>query len=371
MNSRISSYFFFVLLLGAVIAAAVIFLPFLTPLILALAGSVVAYPIYRFFIRMFGKSGFGRTISALFTVVIILVVILVPLFFLVSSIYSEIQTLYGMLTDEGSRSQVVASLNSISQTLSNMVFGVVQPYSFDSFNVTEYLKNGLQLVFANLDNIFTSLTKVGGYALVFLLALFYFLRDGKILKQRFISWSPLLDKNDEYITVTLKRAIRSVFVGSISVSVIDGILIGIGFLIMGIPAPALWGTVAAVAALVPGFGVSLVVIPAAGYLVITGHYLMAVIMLIYGYATIILIDHTLGPNLINRGIHIHPFLVLLSVLGGLVTFGIVGFLMGPMILVMLFTLLELYKTTFMDPKIPEHKEGEQSPETNIVVNINK
>ena len=364
MNSRISSYFFFVLLLGAVIAAAFIFLPFLTPLLLALAGSVVAYPIYRFFIRMFGRRGFGRTLSALLTVIIVLLVIIVPLFFLVSSIYSEIQTLYSSLTDEGSRSQVIASLNSISQHLSNLVFGVVPPYSFDSFNATEYIKAGLELAFANLDNIFTSLTKVGGYALVFLLALFYFLRDGALLKQRFISWSPLLDKNDEYITMTLKRAIRSVFAGSIAVSVIDGISIGVSFFILGIPAPALWGTVAAVAALVPGFGVSLVIIPAAAYLVMSGHVLFAAIILTWGYATILLVDHTLGPNLINRGIQIHPFLVLLSVLGGLVVFGLVGFLMGPMILTILFTLLELYKTTFMDPKITSEAESGETIQNN-------
>jgi len=346
MEHRISSYFFFVLLLGAVVAAVFIFLPFLTPLMLAMAGSVVAYPIYRFFIRRFGKSGFGRTLAALVTVVIVLIAILVPLFFLVSSIYSEIQTLYAMLTDEGNRSQVVTSLNSLSQHLSDLAFGVLPPYSFDSLNVTEYLKSGLEFAFANLDAIFASLTKIGAYALVFLLAMFYFLRDGAILKQRFISWSPLLDKNDEHITLTLRRAIRSVFIGSLSVSVIDGILIGIGFLVMGIPAPALWGTVAAVAALVPGFGVSLVVIPAALYLVIGGHYLLAVLMLVWGYAAIIIVDHTIGPMLMNRGIHIHPFLILLSVLGGLVMFGLIGFLMGPMILVILFTLLELYRTSF-------------------------
>lgn len=369
MNSRISSYFFFVLLLGAVVAAAFIFLPFLTPLLLALAGSVVAYPVYRFFLRVFGLSSWGRTISALVTVIIVLIVILVPLFFLVSSIYSEVQTLYGTLTDEGSRSQVIASLNSISQTLSNMVFGVVPPYSFDSFNITEYLKAGLEFAFSNLDNIFASLTKVAGYSLVFLLALFYFLRDGALLKQRFITWSPLLDSNDEYITKTLKRGIRSVFVGSLAVSVIDGISIGLAFLIMGIPAPALWGTIAAVAALVPGIGVSLVIIPAALYLIVNGHALLAVAMLIWGYATILLIDHTLGPNLMNRGIKIHPFLVLLSVLGGLVVFGLIGFLMGPMILVILFTLLELYKTTFMDPKIHREMEAEAGQKADVIVNI--
>jgi predicted PurR-regulated permease PerM len=357
MNPRISAYFFFILLLGAAVATALIFLPFLTPLVLALAAAIVLRPLYRLMLRVFGHGRFGPTLSAIATVLIVLVVILVPLFFLVGSVYAEVQQLYAMLTDESNRSHVITSLNNFSQTLSNAVFGALPAYSFDTFNITEYLKTALEWVFSNLDNIFSSMAKVAGYALVFLLSLFYFMRDGSILKKMFISWSPLLDNNDEYITRVFKRAVRSVFAGTLVVSLLEGLVLGLAFYAFGIPAPALWGTLAAVTALIPGFGTSLVVLPAAAYLYISGSPLYAVGMLIWGYAAVTLIDHMLGPVLMNRGIHIHPFLVLLSVLGGLITFGIVGLILGPVILVVLFTLLELYRTSFTDIQkdIPEQK----------------
>ena len=108
---------------------------------------------------------------------------------------------------------------------------------------------------------------------------------------------------------------------------------------------------AAVAALVPVFGVTLIILPGVAYLILTGNYPFAAGLFIWGYTVIILVDHLLGPYLINRGIKIHPFLILLSVLGGLLIFGVIGFVMGPLLLVFLFTLLEIYKTSSNNEKV--------------------
>jgi predicted PurR-regulated permease PerM len=232
--------------------------------------------------------------------------------------------------------------------LSDKVFGVLPAYSFDSLNVTEYLKSALELVFANLDKIFSSLAAVAGYALVFLLALFYFLRDGASLIRRILSWSPQLRDNYIFVVRSFKRGIQSIFMGSLVVGILEGVSTGLAFTAFGIPAPALWGTVAAVASLVPGFGTSLIILPGVAYLLITGEYVYAAGLLIWGYTAIVLLDHILGPTLVNRGVNVHPFLVLLSVLGGLVSFGVIGLFMGPLILVLLFTLLDIYKASVKD-----------------------
>ncbi|MEI8327952.1 MAG: AI-2E family transporter [Candidatus Taylorbacteria bacterium] len=345
MNNKLSSYFFFTLLIGAAIASVMVFLPFLTPLVLAGAAAVLTYPIYMMSLRMLGEGKLRKNLAAFITVLFILIVIIVPLFFLAGSIYNEIQTLYASLTDEGSRSHLIDVLNTFSQSLSNKVFGVLPAYSFDSFNMTEYMKSGLELLFANLDNIFSSLAEVAGYALVFLLALFYFLRDGASLIRRVLSWSPELNSNYTFVVRSVRRGVNSIFVGSLVVGILQGVSTGLAFAAFGIPAPALWGTVAAIASLVPGFGTSLIILPGVAYLMFAGQYVYAAGLLVWGYAAILLLDHTLGPILVNKGVHVHPFLVLMSVLGGLVTFGFVGLFLGPLILVFLFTLLDIYKVT--------------------------
>jgi predicted PurR-regulated permease PerM len=351
MDHKLSSYFFFILLLGAMVAAVVTFLPFLTPLLLAAAAAVLAYPVYGFILRSIGDGKFKKSMAALITVLLILIVILVPLFFLAGSIYGEIQTLYISLTDEGNRSQTIQVLNSFSQSLSDKILGVLPAYSFDSLNVTEYIKSALELAFSNLDNIFGSLVKVAGYALVFLLALFYFLRDGVVLIKRVLSWSPQLSDNYVIVIRAFKRGIQSIFMGSLVVGILEGISTGLAFTAFGIPAPALWGTVAAVASLIPGFGTSLIILPGVAYLLITGQYIFAIGLLVWGYAAIILLDHTLGPALINKGVNVHPFIVLLSILGGLVAFGVIGLFLGPLILVLLFTLLDIYKITVVKDSV--------------------
>jgi predicted PurR-regulated permease PerM len=346
MNSRLSSYFYFVLLLIAVVAAVVTVLPFLTPLIVAAAVAVILYPLYRRISLMLGIKNPRSNIASFITVILFLVVVIVPVFFISARIYTEIQVLYGLLTDEGGRSQFIDSLNNTSAYISHAMFDLFPAYSFDSFNITQYLRGALEWIFANLDRVFGGLAKVIGYAFVFLLALFYFLRDGRVIVKNFISWSPLLDAYDEHITTTMKRAIQSVFAGTVVVSLIQGILTGIGFALFGIASPALWGSVAAVAAFIPGIGTSLVLIPGVIYLFVTHGVAPAIGLAIWGAVAVGLIDNLLGPYLINRGINVHPFLILISVLGGLVVFGVVGFLLGPLILAFLFALLEIYKVSF-------------------------
>jgi predicted PurR-regulated permease PerM len=254
--------------------------------------------------------------------------------------------LYGVLTDESGRSQVISALNNFSQSLSNTLFNAFPAYSFDSLNVTEYLKSALVWIFGNLDTIFKGFASVAAYVFVFLISMFYFLRDGMKMKKRFVAWSPLIDEQDEQITATLKRAVRSVFAGTVAVSIIQGILTGFGFWIFGIPAPAVWGSAAAVAAMVPGLGTSLVLVPGVIYLFVSGNTANGIGLLIWGVFAVGLIDNLLGPYLMNRGINIHSFLILISVLGGLVTFGVVGFLLGPLILAFLVALLDIYRSSF-------------------------
>jgi predicted PurR-regulated permease PerM len=197
--------------------------------------------------------------------------------------------------------------------------------------------------FTNIDSLFS---KAAGFvlgAVVLLFALYFILRDGKSLKRQLVNLSPLPDRQDEQIFSKLNSAVHSVVWGSLAVGLIQGVLTGIGFAIFGVPSPALWGSVAVVAALVPGIGTALVLIPGVVYLFATGSAGMAIGLLIWGAIAVGLIDNFLGPLLINRGVKIHQFLILLSVLGGLSFFGPIGFIAGPLVLSLLFALLEIYK----------------------------
>ena len=159
------------------------------------------------------------------------------------------------------------------------------------------------------------------------------------------------DIHDETIFNKLALAINSVVRGNLAVAIIQGILTAVGFTIFGVPNAVLWGSVAAITALIPGIGTALVIFPAIIFLFISGEALSAFGLLLWGVMAVGLIDNFLGPKLASRGMRLHPFLILLSIFGGIGFFGPIGFLLGPIILSLLFALLEIYSL------ISKAKEG--------------
>ena len=126
--------------------------------------------------------------------------------------------------------------------------------------------------------------------------------------------------HDETIFNKLAVAINSVIRGNLAVALIQGILTAVGFALFGVPNPTLWGSVAAIAALVPSVGTALVLLPAILFLY-WGEALSALGLLLWGATAVGLIDNFLGPKLAGRGMRLHPFLILLSILGGIAFFG--------------------------------------------------
>ena len=141
---------------------------------------------------------------------------------------------------------------------------------------------------------------------------FYLFRDGERFTKIVVAISPLPEAQDELILRRLGVAVRSVATGSLLVAIIQGTLTGFGLWLFGFDRAVLWGTIAAVGALVPGVGTSIVFIPSVIYLIVTGVYGSAVGLAIWGMLAVGLIDNLLGPYLMSRGNPLHPFVTLLS-----------------------------------------------------------
>lgn len=344
MANKLNHHFFFSVLIAVIILTALIFLPYFTALVIATVLGVLLRPLHELLRRYIAPTKETSSLAALVSVIVIMIVVLTPLFFLGIKISSEAQSMYAYLTNEGSRAQIITTLDNTVGKLAHRVLGQEFADSFDSFNVTTHIKSLLRWGFTNIDSLFSRLAVLAMNLLVIMFAMYFILRDGKSLKRQLIELSPLPDKQDEQIFAKLNKAVHSVVWGSLAVGLIQGILTGVGFAIFGVPNPALWGTLAVVASMVPGIGTSLVLIPGIIYLFIFGDSnAMAIGLLIWSALGVGLIDNFLAPFLVNRGVKIHQFLILLSVLGGLSFFGPIGFIAGPLVLSLLFALLEIYK----------------------------
>ncbi len=344
MITSTPSYFFFGLLLAVMILALLIFLPFLTPLVLAMALAVIFAPLHEAIVKHLFRGKEKSSAASFLSILLIAIIVLVPLALILFLVYGEMNTIYSYLINESGRAQFVASLNSAVAWAQHFFPNVYPDFSFDSFNIVTILQNGIHWVFSNFNIIFDQVAKILIGLFVMFLALFYFLRDGHELKRQIVMLSPLGDVDDEHIMAKLEQAVRSIFIGSISVGILQGFSMGAAFAVFHVPNPALWGLVTVLAALIPGIGIWLVLGPGLAYLFFNDMIGQGIGLFIWGALAIIFIDNMIGPHLINRGTKIHPFLILLSVLGGIVFFGPIGFVLGPLVLAFLFSLLEIYRT---------------------------
>lgn len=336
MNNRKPQFYYLLALLsGTLLLAFYIFRPFLYTLISTMVFTVVFQPVHQ---KVLGITRQRRGTAALITAVIIMTVVLVPIVLLGIQIIQEAQQLYSSVTEGGGKDNI---LNAVKEITIHLQRYIPVPIEF-SLNFDKYLEQGLSWLLENIGDVFSNIAKMLLNFFIFLIALYYLLKDGQQLKKNFVDLSPLTNADDEKIFNRLELAVNSVIKGNLTVAVVQGVLTAIGFAIFGVPNAVFWGTVTVIAALIPGVGTSLVLMPAILFLFFNSEVFHAIGLIVWGIVAVGLIDNFLGPKLVGRGIQLHPLIVLLSVFGGIGLFGPIGLLLGPLAISMLFALFEIY-----------------------------
>ena len=332
-------YFLMLFLVGTFALTTAIFWPFLKPLALAAVFAVVLQGLYQRVSKLLG--GWPST-AALLTVIVSVFAILLPLSLVGVLVGNEARSLYTSLEAQGGESTIAQMILRVDETFSGVIPGLGEFSHTASVDINTYTKEALQWITGHAGQIFSSISSLLLSLFIFFIALYYLLRDGKRVRQMLIELSPLNDREDEGVFDRLELAVNSVIKGNLVIALVQGVLTTIGFMLFGVPNAILWGTVAAVAALIPGIGTGLVFIPAVAFLFFTGANVPAFGLFIWGALGVGLIDNFLGPKLVGSGMKLHPLLVLLSVLGGLMYFGPAGIFLGPLSLSLLFALLSIY-----------------------------
>lgn len=188
-----------------------------------------------------------------------------------------------------------------------------------------------------------SLFQVIGFCLTFYL-LFFFLRDRRVALQSLRSLSPLAEVEMDRMFGRVSDTIYATIYGTLAVSSVQGLLGGLMFWWLGLPAPLLWGVVMAVLAVVPVLGAFIVWIPAALFLVLEGSWGKSLILALWGIIVVGTIDNLLRPILVGNRLKLHTVLAFMSVVGGLILFGPAGLILGPLALTVTTVLLEIWRS---------------------------
>lgn len=337
-KSQLYFFFGFLIIIGAL--AFFIALPYLQAIVLAAALAVVCYHPYEWMVR---KVKY-RSLAALLMILLVILIIFIPLSVVGFQAFKEATGLYNHL-----------STDSLQNLQSNPVIarflGKFSPQTLE--HPQDILKGILDWLIASAGYFFSSTIGIFLNAVLCVFALFYFLKDGRRLRDWLIAFTPLPARYDVLIMDRLGNTVNSVVRGYLVVGLIHGLAAGIGLTIFGVPNATLWGIIVAIAALIPAVGATTVYLPSIIYLFLQGHPGAAAGLWAWWLAMIMLIDNILTPRLVSRGARIHPFAVFVAVLGGIGFFGPIGFLIGPLVFSLFFALLDIY--------VEFHKSDEVKP----------
>lgn len=322
-----------------IISLISLFLLMISEYLLAiLFASSLVFLVYKPYKRLlrFIRNDFSASLLMTFLLVLIL---FLPLYYVGVSIYSEsfeiIRSSEKLLND--------FSLDSCTHPICYQIQKNLYVVSTNVETLTGKLANYFT---SSLGSFFSSLTSIVINIVIFILSLFFFLKDGEKFMRYVKRIIPMKNSYKDALFLRFKQVSSAVFVDSIFVAIAQGILVGIGLYFAGFQSPVFWSIIAAFLALLPFIGAAFVWIPASIYLLLTSQFLVGIIFLLYGFFIVSLSDNILRPILMHHKVPVHSFLIFLSILGGLGFFGIIGLFLGPIIISLLVSVLQLYKLDF-------------------------
>lgn len=177
-------------------------------------------------------------------------------------------------------------------------------------------------------------------------AMYFFLRDGADILDRILFYSPLPRESETILVEKMVSVTRAVLKGSLVIGLIQGSLAGLAFLVVGIPGWAFWMTCMILLSVIPAIGSAIIWIPAAILLFVQGPFWVALIFTLWCAAVVGTVDNFLRPILIGRDTKMPDLLVLIGTIGGIILFGVLGFIIGPIVASMFLAIWFLYGETF-------------------------
>ncbi|MCU0641948.1 MAG: AI-2E family transporter [Candidatus Margulisbacteria bacterium] len=340
-EQRLESYRRTVAVIVAVVVVTLSFLiirPFLVAILSAAALAYIFYPFYLNILRLLPKKLRAKELGSVLTCLFIVLLVLVPTVFVTIVLGSEARSGYVFLQNFMLNQQ---PLNNLPPFLTQFA-GFLPQFKELTADLVGQLVGPLQSIIKSVPVVILNI-----FITVF--SMYYFLKHGKDLYNFFAELVPLPTGRYKQIIARFDDLSRGMIMGQIVVALVQGVLAGCGFLLLGVPNPVLLGFLTAIISIFPLLGAAIVWVPVDVYLFLsafsTGEFWRAIVLLVYGTFVISLIDNIIKPKIVGDRAKIHPLIILFGILGGIQLFGIAGILIGPLILTIFDVGIEIYKET--------------------------
>ena len=319
--------------------------PFLSSIIWAILLAMIFYPLFKKLQRLLKKKEF---LSALIMTLLVLIIIVLPFTLLMISLASEVVDVYHRVEEMIKTGQLQAYLERMKglPILKWILAKLGQYIDLSQTDPLPLLLKNLKQISTFIFNQTTTLLKgfstfIAGFFFT-LLSLYYLFKDGSRFFKGLKEIIPLPSQERDLLIQRFKDMIYATLYGGILIAMIQGLLGGLSFWILGLPSPIFWGTAMALLSFIPIGGTALIWAPAALLLLIGGAILKGLILLGVGVFVISMVDNLLRPFFISSRTNIHPLLLFFAVLGGIQAFGLIGLVAGPLVATLFLAMIEIY-----------------------------
>lgn len=317
---------------------------FFVPVLLAAVFTSLFYPLYDFLLKRFKNR---KSLSSLTTCFILLLGLMIPTYFVIHLVSLEGIELFNSAKPRIEKI-IAEGENGKLGEIKNSKF--VKQFRLDEIDLQATLQDLAKNIGKVLTTVInkTSRGTLQAVADIFitLFTMFYFFRDGHKLIKRIKYLSPLDDVYEEGLIHRFVSVSRATVKGTILIGLVQGTLGGLTLWLTGVDSPILWGVVMVILSVIPLVGAWLVLHPAAIIQLILGNYWQGITILLITLLVIGSIDNLLRPRLVGRDAGMHDLMIFFSTLGGISVFGIMGFIIGPVIAVFFLTILDIYSVEF-------------------------
>jgi predicted PurR-regulated permease PerM len=331
---------------------------FLMALLLAGIFASLAQPLYRRMVKLLRGR---RRAAAVLVLTMLVLVVLVPL-----------GGLLGLVTAEAIKvgdaavpwvQDKLANPDQITLWLQSLPFyDRIEPYRDDIMT-----RAGQAVGFVSRLIIGSLSAATGGtlnflfMLVVMLYAMYFFLDQGGRLVDRILFYLPMEDAEERLLLEKFRSVTRATLKGTAVIGLLQGVLAGVALAVAGVPSAMFWGALMVVLSVLPGIGIGLVWVPASIVLVANGHTVEGVLLAAFCGLVVGSIDNVLRPRLVGKDTKLPDLLILLSTMGGVAMFGMLGLIIGPILAALFVTVWEIYGRVFADV-LPARADGRGAPD---------
>jgi predicted PurR-regulated permease PerM len=337
-----SRYFLLIFCVSAIFLGRILW-PFWSILVLSFLLASLFRPTYLFL----HSRKLSAPLASIFTCVLIVVIVFIPLLLFIGALSNEAFSLYQWAKDAGLGIKIHAFFQShpLAAQFQTYLQGLgleFEPTQFTD-NLSSLVKSGVLFLYNQASSWAANILKFLALFVIMILVIFFLLIDQEKLVTFFVRLSPLPDHEDRLLLARFEATANAILKGTIVCGLIQGIIAGVVFAMLGLNAPILWGCIMAVVACLPIVGIGLVIIiPTSVILAINGQPGTGLFLSLFYMLLSFSIEYIIKPKMVGDQVKMHTLLVFLSLMGGLAVYGVLGIIYGPLIITAFLTLSDLY-----------------------------